>query len=268
LAAAFSVGAARLLRRQLMAACSAVSEKCLSEHAPSSPSPYDLSEAALRGLYLDRDDEDEEVAKLLAKTERPIAGRPEEQPAGVADAALRLAPAVGPARREPRESTDGLIKPAKTKPRGKILGAVLAVFGLLLVFGWATSRHTQTPVVADAAKRPSAIAGALRVADLAAGRKINPGEIYGIDLPAGKVRIAVVAGEVALMSRSGESLRPCSSQPFVVDASSGSDNLAHPLVSACGHEASFIRAEIPPPPLPSPAPLDAITSSTIRASGD
>jgi hypothetical protein len=239
---------------------------CLSEHAASSPSPYDLSEAAVRGLYLDRDDEDEEVAGLLA--ERPIAGGPEEQPAVVADAAPRRAPAVGPARRDPLASTGSLIKPAKTKPRGKILGAVVAVFGLLLVFGWATSRHTQTPVVADAAKRPFAIAGALHVADLAAGRKINPGEIYGVDLPAGKVRIAVVAGEVALMSRRGESLRPCSSQPFVVDASSGSDNLAHPLVSACGREASFIRAEIPPPPLPSPAPLDAITSSTVRASGD
>ena len=237
----------------------------MNGQAPSSTSPYDLSEDALKELYLEND-EDHVIAKLLAETEEPRAASPQERPAADGDAEFRVEPISGPTRAAPAESTIRLSKKVKKKPASKIAGVVLVALAGLAVFGWASYRPAQTPTVsADAAKGSPAIVGALRVADLAAGHKINPGETYDVDLPAGKVRVAVVAGEVRLLSKGGASLRPCSNQPFVVDASSGSDNSAHPLVSACGHEASFVQAEIPPPPLPSPAPVAAITPSTIRA---
>jgi hypothetical protein len=238
----------------------------LSEPASFSPDSYDLSEAALKELYLERDDEDVEVAKLIADIDGPTKGDKEEKSAGGNDVPSSLAPMMAPLRAPPRELTGRSGKPTgKTKPAGKIAAAILGV-GVLLVLGWANYHPTQTPRGADAAKRPPAIAGLLHVADFAAGRKINPGENYGVDLPAGKVRIAVVAGEVRLTSKGGESLRGCSNQPFVIDAS-GSLNSA-PLVTACGREPALLQAEIPPPPLPAPAPILAISRSSLRTGGD
>ena len=243
----------------------------MSEPTPFSPDSYDLSEAALKELYLGRDDEDDaEVAKLIADADGPKKGNQEEisafsgQFVGGDDVSHSLAPTIAPLRAPPREPTG---RPTgKTKPGGKITAAILGV-GALLVLGWANYHPTQTPRVAEAAKRPAAIAGILHVADFAAGRKINPGENYGVDLPAGKVRVAVVAGEVRLTSKGGESLRACSNQPFVIDAASGSAGSA-PLVTACGREPALIQAEIPQPPLPAPAPTAAISRSTLRTGGD
>ena len=241
----------------------------MSEPAPFSPDSYDLSEAALKELYLERDDEDVDVAELIADADGPKKGDQDErsagggQPARGSDAPHPIAPTIAPLRAPPRELTGGPTR--KTRPGGKITAAILGV-GVLLILGWANYHPTQTPR-ADAAKRPPAIAGLLHVADFAAGRKINPGENYGVDLPAGKVRVAVVAGEVRLTTRSGDSLRACSNQPFVIDEASGSANSA-PLVTACGREPALLQAEIPQPPLPAPAPIVAISPSTLRTGGD
>ncbi len=171
----------------------------------------------------------------------------------------------GPRARSRAGPTNSPSKPAeKTKRRGKIVYVALAI-GILFVFGWASYRPSSTPVATKAAKRPPAIVGVLQVADLATGRKINPGEAYAFDLPTGKVRVAVVAGEVALTSKSGQYLRSFSNQSFVVRSAPDSGNSTHPLVSACGRQPSFLRAEIPQPPLPSPAPPVAISPSTLRA---
>jgi hypothetical protein len=247
-------------------------ETYLSEPAPFSPDSYDLSEAALKGLYLERDDEDVDVARLIADLDGPKKGDQEKssagggQSAGGNDVSHSLAPTIAPLRAPPRETGRSGGPTAKTKPGGKITAAILGV-GVLLVLGWANYHPTQTPPAADAAKRPPAIAGLLHVADFAAGRKINPGDNYGVDLPAGKVRVAVVAGEVRLTSKGGESLRACSNQPFVIDAASGPANFA-PLITACGREPALLQAEIPPPPLPAPAPVVAISPSTLRSGGD
>lgn len=248
----------------------------MSEPAPFLPDSYDLSEAALKELYLDRDDEDVDVAELIADADEPTKGdllikgdlkkqSPQgSQTAGWSDGQHPLAPVVAPLRAPPRELTGRPRKSAeKTKPGGKVAVVIIGV-GAVLVLGWAVNRPTQTPTLhaADAAKRSAAIAGLLHVADFAAGHKINPGESYGVDLPAGKVRVAVVTGEVRLTSKSGESLRACSNQPFVIDAASGSADPS-PLIIACGREPALLQAEIPPPPLPAPAPIVAISPSTL-----
>ena len=245
----------------------------MSEPASFSPDPYDLSEAALKELYLERDDEDIDVGEELGDADGPKKGDQAQrsfgggQSAGGNDVPHALAPTIAPLRPPSRELTGRSGGPTgKPKPGGKITAAVLGV-GLLLVLGWANYRPTQTPPAANAAKRPPAIAGLLHVADFAAGRRINPDENYGVDLPAGKVRVAVVAGEVRLTSKGGESLRACSNQPFVIDAAAGSANSA-PLVTACGREPALLQAEIPPPPLPTPAPVVAISPSTLRSGGD
>jgi hypothetical protein len=241
----------------------------LSEPAPFSPDVYDLSEAALKELYLDRDDEDAEVAKLIVEADEPTKGDAEEadrrQSDSGGDVPRSLAPAVAPPRAPSRELTGRPGGPTgKMKPGDKVAAAILSV-GALLALGWAAHRPTQTPPAA--AKPSAAVAGILHVADFAAGRKISPGQSYGVDLPAGKVRVAVVEGEVRLTSKSGESLRACSNQPFVIDAASGSANPS-PTIIACGGQPALLRAEIPPPPLPAPAPLVAISPSTLGGGGE
>jgi hypothetical protein len=109
------------------------------------------------------------------------------------------------------------------------------------------------------------ITGYLHLNDLATGFSISAGQIFGFDLPVGRTQVNVVSGLVALVSLSGQTERPCSTQPFFVDVAANSFVTKTPFVSACAGEPSVLRVNIqgpaptpepvrPPPPVWTPPP--------------
>jgi len=256
----------------------------LSEPEQFSPVTYDLSEAALKELYRDLDaDRAENVTKLIDEAEELIESSlqkkpdrsknpPPDKPAGERPVALdgpKVEPAPTldskPARQQKTRDRD----PSRSKMGWKIAAALVALALLAVAAGVIRHWPAPTPRVARAAQPAPAVTGFLHVADLAAGRKINPGEVYAVDIPADTAHLEVVSGAVALVARNGATLRSCSNESFVVEIKHGSPGSAGPLVSSCGKEPAVVRAAIPPPPLPAPVPTVSVSPSAAeRPSGD
>jgi hypothetical protein len=229
-----------------------------------SSSDYDLSEAAFKELYRDLDDDRDTTGD-----ETRSASRPGLTPPQIADARNGLKTAEDRAiAQKPKEGkTPPVIAPSRElvgaraapAPRGRrrrgmrplaATAIVLVAFVLVLAsLAYDPIQARLTALFPD--RRPPKVAGVLTVADLAAGREIKPGETFAINMPQGKVQIAVSAGEVALVTKAGAIIRPCSKEPFEIEIKSEATASPPPLITACGKEPSSIAAVIPPPPLPS-----------------
>lgn len=242
----------------------------MSEPETSLPVAYDLSEAPLAELYRDFDADRSDVTKLIDDADRLIESNRERK----LDAKEQDAPrppdfAAKPADSLLKPMDDGdRSAPVRPKRRRRIgLGAGFALGLVLFSAGFAAYGPRGLRLGADAPRRAPAIAGTLRVADLAAGHLIKPGDVYAIDVPADTVRIKALSGRVALVARSGASLGPCSDRPLTIEIKHGALSSANPLVSACGREPSLIQAVIPQPALPSPVPAPSISPSQIKEQG-
>jgi len=236
----------------------------LSEPETSSPA-YDVSEAALKELYRDLDADRADVTKLIDEAEALIESNLESKP----DANKRGARA--PADLTSKPAADSLPKPAddfgrepSVRPRRRRIGVGLALLLVLFSVGFVAYGPFRSRLAADVPRRSPQITGSLRVADLAAGHTIKPGDVYAVDIPSDAVRIKVLSGRVALVTKSGASLRACSDQPFVIEIKHGALSAADPLLSGCGSAPSRIQAVIPQPPLPSPVPAPAISPALLK----
>jgi ferric-dicitrate binding protein FerR (iron transport regulator) len=251
-------------------------ETRVSDPDEHSAVPYDLSEAALKKLYREADDDAfYQTTNLINEAEKwfefdvkneadsePNAGlRPEDgnrkrsddsQAAALGVAySTRLPPDLMPEK--PAAPVVGGDVSDRRSVRPRVVAIALIAIVLLLVCV-ASSNSIRMRFSAYFPRSSPSMTGVLHAAELAAGHEINPGETYSVDIPQSNVQIAVLSGQVALASKNGASLRPCSNQPFVVKAADGSSGLANPFVSSCGGAPSFIQAVIPQPPLPSPVP--------------
>ncbi|HLJ69997.1 MAG TPA: hypothetical protein VKU03_01685 [Roseiarcus sp.] len=237
----------------------------MSEPEPSSPA-YDVSEAALKELYRDLDADRADVMKLIDEAEALIESNLERKPGSNKREARAAADiASKPAADSLPKPTDDVGHDALVRPRRRRrAGAGLALGLVLLLVGFVAYAPFRSRLTSDVPRRPPSITGFLRVADLAAGHTIKPGDVYAVDIPSDAVRIKVLSGRVALVTKNGASLRACSDQPFVIEIKHGAPSAANPLLSGCGGAPSRIQAVIPQPPLPSPVPAPAISPALLK----
>ena len=234
----------------------------MSDRDQFSAAPYDLSEAALKELYDDQDaDRPDEAEELIGFTDDSGSGPRQAVSERVSDSTR--APVVALPSRERKEDVSARVSSNPSR-RSRVAAAVALIAGVLVLGGSLPYPPIRTHLAAYLPEPSSSITGLLRVADLAAGHAINPGETYGVDIPPGRVQIAVLSGQVAVASKNGASLRPCSNRPFtaVIKGARSSEN---PLISSCGGAQAFIQAVIPLPPIPSSLPA---TISPSMKSGD
>jgi hypothetical protein len=204
--------------------------------------PYDLTEAAIKELYSDlevrRNRNDPGPTADLRRTAAPQNPTDAVPPSTPGAKAQTISGGVSSVAR-------------RRRPRRAIRRFVVALTAaVLLAAGLSHANQIRAFLASYFRQRPPSIIGILHAADLAAGHGLNPGETYEVDIPPGTVKIAVVSGRVALVTKDGATLRLCSKEPFTLEPVQGSN----PLVSSCGGKASFIQAVIPQPPLPSAVP--------------
>lgn len=232
----------------------------------TSPPAYDVSEAALKELYRDLDADRTDVTKLIDEAEALIESNLEPKPGSNKRETRRAADvAAKPAADSLPKPTDDVGRDASVRPRRRRRIRVGLAFGLVLLsIGFVAYGPFRSRLAAEAPRRSPSITGSLRVADLAAGHTIKPGDVYAVDIPSDAVRIKVLSGRVALVTTTGASLRACSDQPFVIEIKHGAPSAANPLLSGCGNAPSRIQAVIPQPPLPSPVPAPAISPALLK----
>jgi hypothetical protein len=225
----------------------------VSDHDQPSAASYDLSEAALKELYDDQDaDRPDKAEDLIGFTDDRAPG-PRQGPSESVSVSTPRSPVVLPSG-EREEQVGARISSSSGRRRRLGVAVVVALIAAVLIFGGLLSYPLFRAQLAPYFPETSlSITGVLRVADLAAGHAINPGETYGVDIPSGKAQIAVLSGQVALKAKNGSPVRACSNQSFTVVAKGlpASDN---PFISSCGGAQAFIQAVIPQPPLPSSLP--------------
>ena len=221
---------------------------------------FDLSEDAIRQLYpdrepdfaLDRDGREEADGDGRAGAAADSRGKAAKQDPKTIDFNLALPLLDRPPSRvaPPEPAGKKLGASARRRRKGRLLGviaglAVILVGGYWLLPGPRAADHAAPTTAVGGPSRARSVAGVLGVADLAAGRALDPGATYGIDRAVGKTTIKVASGRISLLDKKGAVSRPCSDQSFAA-----SDDTSGLLVSACDAKPAFIVAVIPPPPLP------------------
>jgi hypothetical protein len=236
----------------------------------SQMSDFDLSEAAFKELYRDLGDHTDEVngpgeapSKMaspsqIADSAAPtFGGRAADRPPlrTSDDDKTFFAQATAPSTTIGRDLVR--VSPASVAPtrRTRRMRPLAAKATLLIAAAVVLGSLANDPIQAWLSglfpeKRPPSITGALNVDDLAAGRQIKPGETFSINIPPGKVQIAVNSGQVALVTKTGAVVRPCSNETFFIEVKPVATTPS-PLIASCGKDPSLIEAVIPPPPLPS-----------------
>jgi hypothetical protein len=226
-----------------------------------STSAYDLSEAAFKELYRDFDDD----PAPTGEEPRPVS-KPGLTPSQIAEARAG-AKAAGDDRPTPQKQRAGGAAPAVStsrqlvavrgsraksrRPMSRLAATAVVLVACVLVLASLAYDPIQARLSAlFPERRPPKVTGTLSVADLAAGHEIKPGETFAVNIPPGKVQIAVSTGEVALVTNAGATLRPCSKEPFSIETKSDAPGTPPPLIAACGKEPSSVEAVIPQPPLP------------------
>jgi hypothetical protein len=237
-------------------------ETPLSDSFKSPAVPYDVSEAAIKELYSDPEPRktriDPDRAVDLRRSDESL-HRDDSRAARQTASNPILPPIPQPASalKEDRIVGRGVSKRRRPRFRAFRISAVALIAAVLLAAGLLHTDQIRALLASYLPLRPPSINGVLHAADLAAGRGLNPGETYEIDVPPGTAQIAVVSGQIALVTREGAIARPCSRQPFTLAPVGRSI----PLVSSCGGKPSFIQAVIPQPPLPSALPDDAAAAA-------
>jgi hypothetical protein len=228
----------------------------------SSRADYDLSEAAFKELYRDLDDDHDPAGATSAPKPGLTPSQIVEARAGlraVDDRAVAQKPNEGktaPLVATGREVVRARVAPAPQGKRRRQMRPLAATAVVLVALVLVLASLAYDPIQARLSalfpeRRPPKVTGALTVADLAAGHEIKPGETFVVNLPPGKVQIAVAGGEVALVTKVGATVRPCSKEPFEIEVKSDATATPPPLIAACGKEPASVAAVIPPPPLPS-----------------
>jgi hypothetical protein len=237
-------------------------ETPLSDSNKSPAVPYDLSEAAIKELYSDAEPRktrrDPHLAADLRRSDEGL--KRGDSPAARQAASNPLLPPIpepASALKEDRIVGGGVSKRRRPRRRAFRISAVALIAAVLLAVGLSHADQIRALLASYLPLRPPSINGTLHAADLAAGHGLNPGETDEIDVPPGTAQIAVVSGQIALVTREGAITRPCSRQPFTLEPVGRSI----PLVSSCGGRPSFIQAVIPQPPLPSALPDEATSAA-------